>query len=86
VRTFSSFVGRKVETESGRKLGECRDLRATIGRGNPSVQAIVVGRRGRLEHLGVVRPRARRPDAVPWEAVLRIEGTRIVVRDGTELV
>lgn len=86
MRTFSSFVGRRVETESGRSLGKCRDLRATIGRGNPSVEAIVVGRRGRLEHLGIVKPGARQPDAVPWEAVVRIEGARIVVRDGTELV
>jgi sporulation protein YlmC with PRC-barrel domain len=86
VRTFSSFVGRMVETESGRRLGKCRDLRASIGRGNPSVESIVVGRRGRLEHLGVVKRRATQPDAVPWEAVVRIDGARIVVRDGTELV
>jgi len=50
------------------------------------VEALVVGRRGRLEHLGIGTPRAHRPDAVPWEAVLRIEGDRIVVRAGTELV
>jgi hypothetical protein len=74
-----------VETESGRKFGACRDLRAALGGGRPEVQAIVVGRRGWLEHLGVVRPSARPPNAVPWEAVIRIEGNRIVVRDGTEL-
>jgi sporulation protein YlmC with PRC-barrel domain len=85
VRTFSSFLGRMVETESGRKLGACRDLRAALGGGRPEVQAIVVGRRGWLEHLGLVRPSARPPNAVPWEAVIRIEGSRIVVRDGTEL-
>jgi sporulation protein YlmC with PRC-barrel domain len=85
VRTFSSFLGRMVETESGRKLGACRDLRAALGGGRPEVQAIVVGRRGWLEHLGLVRPSARPPNAVPWEAVIRIEGNRIVVRDGTEL-
>jgi sporulation protein YlmC with PRC-barrel domain len=85
VRTFSSFLGRMVETESGRKFGACRDLRAALGGGRPEVQAIVVGRRGWLEHLGLVRPSARPPNAVPWEAVIRIEGDRIVVRDGTEL-
>jgi sporulation protein YlmC with PRC-barrel domain len=85
VRTFSSFLGRMVETESGRKLGSCRDLRAALGGGRPEVQAIVVGRRGWFEHLGLVRPSAPPPDAVPWEAVIRIEGSRIVVRDGTEL-
>jgi sporulation protein YlmC with PRC-barrel domain len=86
MRTFSSFLGRAVETESGRSLGKCRDLRASLGRGRPTVEALVVGRRGRLEHLGIRRPSVLRPDAVPWEAVVRIEGSRIVVRDGTELV
>jgi hypothetical protein len=85
LRTFSSFLGRIVESESGREFGRCHDLRASLGRGRPQVQAIVVGRRGWLEHLGIRRPSARRPDAVPWEAVVRIEGGRIVVRDGTEL-
>jgi sporulation protein YlmC with PRC-barrel domain len=85
VRRFSSFLGRTVETESGRTFGACRDLRARLGTGRPEVQAIVVGRRGWLEHLGVIRPSARPPNAVPWEAVVRIEGNRIVVRDGTEL-
>jgi sporulation protein YlmC with PRC-barrel domain len=85
VRTFSSFLGRMVETESGRKFGKCRDLRASFGQGRPEVQAIVVGKFGRLEHLGVLRPSAGPPDAVPWGAVIRIEGDRIVVRDGTEL-
>jgi sporulation protein YlmC with PRC-barrel domain len=86
VRTFSSFLGREVVTESGRELGKCRDLRASLGRGRPSVDALVVGRRGWLEHLGVDRPSDRLRDAVPWEAVVRLEGGRIVVRDGTELV
>lgn len=74
-----------VETESGREFGKCHDLRASLGGGRPQVQAIVVGRTGWLEHLGIRRPPARRRDAVPWEAVIRIEGDRIVVRNGTEL-
>jgi sporulation protein YlmC with PRC-barrel domain len=86
LRTFSSFVGRMVETESGRRLGRCRDMRATLGSGNPSVEELVIGRRGWLEHFGIGTPRGQSPDAVPWEAVIRIEGDRIVVRDGTELV
>jgi sporulation protein YlmC with PRC-barrel domain len=85
VRTFSSFMGRMVVTESGRELGKCRDLRASLGRGRPVVEAVVVGRRGWLEHLGIGRPTGLR-NAVSWEAVVRIEGDRIVVRDGTELV
>jgi sporulation protein YlmC with PRC-barrel domain len=80
VRTFSSLVGRAVTTESGRDLGHCHDLRAVSGR----VEALVVGRRGLLEHFGVVPGKLR--DAVAWDAVVRIEGDRIVVRDGTELL
>ena len=75
-----------METQSGRQLGKVRDLRATIGSSRPTVEAIVVGRRGRFEHLGIHKGRGRRRDAIPWEGVLRIEGTRIVVADGTELV
>ena len=85
MRTFSSFLGREVVTESGRELGKCRDLRASLGRGRPSVEAVVVGRIGWLEQLGIGRPSTRRKDAVPWDAVVRVEGKRIVVRDGTEL-
>jgi len=85
VRTFSSFLGRMVVTESGEEFGKCRDLRASLGRGRPSVEAVVVGRAGWFEHLGLNRPSSRRKDAVPWQAVVRIEGRRIVVRDGTEL-
>jgi sporulation protein YlmC with PRC-barrel domain len=84
VRTFSSFLGRTVLTESGREIGKCRDLRATIDRGRPVVEAVVVGREGRLEHLGI-RRKGSVKDAVPWDAVVRITGDEIVVRDGTEL-
>ena len=80
------MLGRIVETESGRRIGRCCDMRAVSGRGNPRIDELVVGRRGRLEHFGIGTPKAHSPNAVPWEAVLRIEGDRIVVRDGTELV
>jgi sporulation protein YlmC with PRC-barrel domain len=80
------MVGRMVETESGRKIGRCRDMRADVGRGTLKVTELVVGRRGRLEHFGIGTPKGHTPDAVPWESVVRIDGSRIVVRDGTELV
>jgi sporulation protein YlmC with PRC-barrel domain len=80
MRTFSSMLGRAVTTESGRELGHCHDMRAASGR----VEALVVGRRGLLEHFGVAPAKLR--NAVAWEAVVRIEGDRIVVRDGTELL
>jgi sporulation protein YlmC with PRC-barrel domain len=80
------MLGRVVETESGRRLGRCSDMRASLGAGWPQVNELVVGRRGRLEHFGIGTPRGQTPDAVPWEAVVRIERDRIVVRDGTEIV
>ena len=86
MRTFSSLVGRVVETESGRRLGRCHDMRAVLDRGLPRVESLVVGRGGRLEHFGIGTPKAHAPNAVLWEAVVKIEGDRIVVQDGTELV
>jgi sporulation protein YlmC with PRC-barrel domain len=86
LRTFSSLVGRVVETESGRRLGRCHDMRAVLDRGLPRVESLIVGRRGRLEHFGIGTPKAHAPNAVVWEAVVKIEGDRIVVQDGTELV
>jgi hypothetical protein len=80
------MVGRIVETETGRRIGRCRDMRAVLGSGNPKITELVVGHRGRLEHLGIGTPRGHRPDAVHWKAVVRIEGDRIIVSDGTELV
>jgi sporulation protein YlmC with PRC-barrel domain len=80
------MLGRVVETESGRRLGRCSDMRASLGAGRPKVNELVVGRRGRLEHFGIGTPRGQTPDAVPWEAVVRIDRDRIVVRDGTEIV
>jgi sporulation protein YlmC with PRC-barrel domain len=86
LRTFSSMLGRTVETESGRHIGRCCDMRAVSSRGTPRIDQLVVGRRGRLEHFGIGTPKGQAPDAVPWEAVVRIEGDKIVVRDGTEIV
>ena len=79
MRTFTSFVGRAVTTQSGRQFGHCHDLRLSSG----NVEALVVGRLGLLERLGIAPRRPR--DAVAWEAVVRIEGERIVVRDGTDV-
>jgi sporulation protein YlmC with PRC-barrel domain len=72
-------MGREVVTEDGRRLGSCHDLRGELTSSSLRVTALVVGRRGWLEHLGV-RRRAR-TDTIPWEAVTRIEGTQFVVRD-----
>jgi sporulation protein YlmC with PRC-barrel domain len=78
VRTLSSLVGRKVETESGLSLGRCHDLRAELSASRLEVVALCVGRAGYLDRLGV---NTRAHDEVAWSSVVRIDGDRIVVRD-----
>jgi sporulation protein YlmC with PRC-barrel domain len=79
VRTLSSLQHRKVVTESGKSLGRAYDLRGEVTPRTLTVTGIVVGRRGLLEHLGVVK----RDTCIDWDDVVRIEGKRIVVRDST---
>ena len=79
MRTFSSLQKRKVETESGSSLGRCYDLRGELSGSKLRVTGLCVGRKAWLAHLGL-----RQHDqqtVVPWEAVVRIEGKRIIVRD-----
>jgi sporulation protein YlmC with PRC-barrel domain len=79
VRTLSSLQRRRVETESGRSLGRCHDLRGELGGSKLRITGLCVGRRAWLAHLGI-----RGHDqhtVIPWGAVVRIEGRRIVVRD-----
>lgn len=79
MRTLSSLQHRKVVTESGRELGRLYDLRGEQTPRTLTMVELVVGRRGLLEHLGIVRRSPK--DTVPWADVVRIEGKRIVVRD-----
>ena len=79
MRTFSSLQRRKVETESGRSLGRCHDLRGELSGSKLRVTGLCVGPRALLAHLGVRLH--DRHTVIPWEAVVRIEGARIVVRD-----
>jgi sporulation protein YlmC with PRC-barrel domain len=78
VRTFSSLVGRKVETESGLSLGRCHDLRGELTRSRLEVVALCVGRAGMLDRLGI---KSHGHDEIAWSSVVRIDGDRIVVRD-----
>ena len=83
MRTLSSLLRRQVVTESGEKLGRCYDLRGEVTATKLRVTGLCVGRGAWLEHLG-----ARTHDrhsVVPWSAVVRIEGKRIVVRDDASL-
>jgi len=77
VRALSSLQHRKVVTESGRSLGRLYDLRGELTPRKLEVVGLVVGPRGLLEHLGVVKRRT----SIPWDDVVRIEGKQIVVRD-----
>ena len=89
---LSDLLDRQVVTESGRALGRAFDLRGRWAGQEVEVTALVVGRRGFLERLGIGSSHGERRrhhktwkhDAVPWEAVLRLQDGRIVVRDGTE--
>ena len=79
MRTLSSLLKRKVETESGRSLGRCHDLRGELTGSKLRVTGLCIGRKEWLAHFGL-----RSHDqhtVVPWEAIVRIEGKRIVVRD-----
>ena len=79
MRTLSSLLRREVVTESGRSLGRCYDLRGELTATKLKVTGLHVGRKGWLAHLGAASGGSR--SVVPWEAVVRIEGDRIVVRD-----
>ena len=79
MRSFSSFLRREVVTESGDRLGRCRDLRGELTATSLRVTGLSVGNYAWLEHLGIG---IHRPTTVvPWDAVVEIRGDTIVVRD-----
>jgi sporulation protein YlmC with PRC-barrel domain len=79
LRTLSSFIGRKVETESGIPLGHCHDLRAEQTESRLQITAICVGRWGVPQRLGIKT--GGRHNEIAWSSIVRIDGDRIVVRD-----
>jgi sporulation protein YlmC with PRC-barrel domain len=79
MRTLSSLLRRKVVTESGRSLGRCHDLRGEVTATKLRVTGLCVGQAGLLERLGIRGHDAHQ--TIPWSAVIRIEGERIIVRD-----
>ena len=82
MRTLSSLLRREVVTVGGRTLGLCYDIRAELTGSSLKVTGLCVGKRGWAEHFGLRRgSRTRGHDPVPWEAVVRLEGDRIVVHD-----
>jgi sporulation protein YlmC with PRC-barrel domain len=87
MRMLSSFIGRDIVTDTGRHVGHCHDLRGELTSSSLRVTALVVGTGGWLEHFGIGAQASASPqrvkdmDTVPWDAVVRIEGSRIVVRE-----
>jgi sporulation protein YlmC with PRC-barrel domain len=79
VRTLSSLLTRRVETESGRSLGRCYDLHGELTGATLHVTGLCVGQRAWLTRLGARSHEQH--TVVPWEGVVRIEGKRIIVRD-----
>jgi sporulation protein YlmC with PRC-barrel domain len=95
---ISELLGLQVETESGEELGHVHDVRVERDPRSASehagqrwhVKALVVGRRGLFERIGLAGARRVEPvlqkDAVPWGAIVRIrEGRVVVVPDGRKL-
>jgi sporulation protein YlmC with PRC-barrel domain len=79
VRTLSSLQRRKVVTESGESLGRLHDLRGELAGSKLRITGICVGGKAWLSYFGVSAHGQH--DVIAWEAVVRIDGDRIVVRD-----
>lgn len=79
MRTLTSLLTREVVTESGRSLGRCHDLRGELTASKLRVTGLCVGSAGLRDRFGIGGH--DRHQTVPWTAVVRIEGKRIVVRD-----
>jgi sporulation protein YlmC with PRC-barrel domain len=79
MRTLSSLLRRKVETESGDSLGRCYDLRGELTPSKLTVTGLCVGRGGWLEHFGISSHDTHH--TIPWSAIVRIEGKRIIIGD-----
>jgi sporulation protein YlmC with PRC-barrel domain len=90
MRTLSSLIGRAIVTDQGRSLGHCHDVRGELTSTSLRVTGLVVGGRGRLEHFGLGARASATPerisekDVVPWTAIVRFEGDRIIVREDAE--
>ena len=85
VRRASDLIGSRVETATGDRLGRVVDL--VVGAKAPwAVTHLLVGPSTFVGRFSVLRHAARplggfgAHDAIPWSAVERLDGRRIVVR------
>ena len=79
MRTLSSFQKRTVVTQSGHVVGRCHDLRGEFVGSKLRVTGLCIGPKAWLGHLGIRTPSHH--TVVPWNAVIRIEGRRIIIHD-----
>ena len=83
---LSGLLNLPVVEESGKARGHVFDVCAARRGNRYQVTALVVGKRGFLQRLGV-RPSQLgvndERDQIPWEQVLRMEKGRIVIKTGT---
>jgi sporulation protein YlmC with PRC-barrel domain len=85
---LSELLGRKVVSESGRKLGRIHDVRGELVDGLLHVTGLAAGELGILERYGVGthgsggpgRAKVHGHEIIPWERVVRV-GAQVVVRD-----
>ncbi len=86
---LQSLVASTIVTADGRKLGRVVDIEVT----QPPefrVHALVYGKRGWLDRLGVLIPlahfagRSGQPKTVPWDVVDRFEEFTITLKPGYE--
>jgi hypothetical protein len=89
---LSELLGCEVVTESGESLRHVWEVRAERSGTELRLVGLLVGRFAFAERLGLRHwlgqpgeTESTRPhrEGIPWEAVLRLEPGRIVVKDGT---
>jgi sporulation protein YlmC with PRC-barrel domain len=87
VNQLSELLGAHVRTQSGRRLGRVRDVRAELRPQTLAITGLVVGSFGLFERLGLGAPESRgrtmSVDVVPWRTVIRADSRGVLVRDET---
>lgn len=82
---LSDLLGLQVRTESGARLGRVHDVRGELSPGSLRLTALVIGKHGLAERLGLAtlsaRAALRERDAIAWEDVVRADRSGVVVRD-----
>jgi sporulation protein YlmC with PRC-barrel domain len=78
MRPLSWYIGARVVTQSGRRIGHCHDLHGRITGSRLQITGLSVGSTGWLDHLGIGRNRRA---TIPWDAVADLRPGTITVRD-----